>query len=125
MAQEQILIVDDDPEVLEALGRSLRRANYRTSSAPDAETALREIAASPPAVIVCDILMPGINGFQCCRELKAKPETAGIPVILMSGKTDPADHFWAKEVGARILLKKPVEVARLLSEIQSALAPAP
>lgn len=125
MSKPCILIVDDDPEVIEALGRVLRKAAYATASAPDGETALREIATTRPALVLSDVLMPGMNGFQCCRELKASPDTADIPVILMSGKTDPADHFWAKEVGARVLLRKPVEVPQLLAEIDRALAPPP
>ena len=121
MANECILLVDDDPEMIASIGRSLRAAGYTIVSAPDGESALREAATTRPAIVISDVLMPGINGFQCCRQLRAAPETQHIPVILMSGKTDPADHFWAKEVGARILMRKPIEIPRLLSEISSAL----
>jgi len=122
MANECILVVDDDPEVIASLARYLRSAGYTTVSAPDGETALQEVSKTRPAVVISDVLMPGLNGFQYCRQLKATPATAQIPVILISGKTDPADHFWAKEVGARTLLRKPVDIPQLLSEITSALA---
>ena len=105
--------------------RALRRAGFTTSTAPDGESALREVLVVKPALVVSDVLMPGINGFQVCRQLKANPDTAAIPVIMMSGKTDPADHFWAEEVGARILLRKPVDDSRLLAEIARALTVPP
>lgn len=125
MAKERILIIDDDPEMIASLGRTLRASGYTTVSAPDAETGLLEIAKERPAVIISDVQMPGINGFQLCRQLRASAATQDLPVILMSGKTDPADHFWAKEVGARVLLRKPIEVSKLVAEVAGALAPAP
>jgi CheY-like chemotaxis protein len=122
MANECILLVDDDPETLASLGRVLSNAGYTTKLAADAVTGMTETQSSRPAVVISDVLMtPGINGYQFCRQLKAAPQTRGIPVILMSGKTDPADQFWAKEVGARVLLRKPVENTRLLSEIANLL----
>jgi DNA-binding response OmpR family regulator len=123
MANELILIVDDDPEMLTAVGRAVRRAGYRTVVASDGAAALAEIATNPPALVVSDVLMPpGINGFQLCRKLKGAETTRATPVILMSGKTDPVDHFWAEEVGARLLLRKPLDLTRLLAEISDGLA---
>lgn len=125
MSNECILIVDDDPEVVAMVSRVVRKAGYQTVSATDGESALTEVAKSPPAIVICDVLMPpGINGFQCCRQLKASPSTREIPVILMSGKADAADHLWAEEVGARLLMRKPLDVPRLLAVIAEGLAAA-
>ncbi len=123
MANELILIVDDDPDMVASVGRAVRKAGYRTAAASDGGAALLEIAKNPPALVISDVLMPpGINGFQLCRQLKGAETTRGLPVILMSGKADPADHFWAEEVGARLLLRKPVDLPRLIAEIAQGLA---
>jgi two-component system response regulator MprA len=125
MANELILIVDDDPEMLTAIGRAIRKAGYRTAIASDGAAALAEIATNPPALVVSDVLMPpGINGFQLCRRVKGGETTKATPVILMSGKTDPVDHYWAEEVGARLLLRKPLDLTRLLAEITDGLTTA-
>jgi DNA-binding response OmpR family regulator len=122
MANELILIVDDDPDMLASIGRAIRKAGYRTVVASDGASALAEIATNPPALVVSDVLMPpGINGFQLCRKLKGAETTRETPVILISGKTDPVDHFWAEEVGARLLLRKPIDLALLLAEITDGL----
>src|SRR6185312_5999982 len=125
MANELILIVDDAPDMLASIGRAVRKAGYRTAVASDGAAALAEISTNPPALVVSDILMPpGINGFQLCRKLKSAETTRALPVILISGKTDPVDHFWAEEVGARLLLRKPLDLPRLLAEITDGLTPA-
>ncbi|CAN5545500.1 N/A [soil metagenome] len=122
MANELILIVDDDSELVATIGRSVRRAGYRTATAGDGDAALIDVAKTPPALVVSDVLMPpGINGFQLCRQLKGAEATKDIPVILISGKADAADHFWAQEVGARVLLRKPLDLTKLIEEIAEGL----
>ncbi len=115
-----ILIVDDDLEILSALARGLRAAGHTVTAARDGVAALEAARATPPQVILADVMMPGLNGFQLCRRLRQLPETAAVPVLLMSTKTDPADHFWSGEVGARALLLKPVELPEALAQLAAA-----
>ncbi len=113
----QILLVDDTADLLTALARSLRAAGFVVTTARDGESALTEAKEVSPDVVLSDVMMPGLNGFQTCRKLKADPNFANIPVLLMSAKTDPADHFWAEEVGAEMLLKKPLDVRKLVETL--------
>jgi CheY-like chemotaxis protein len=126
MANELILIVDDDPELNATIARSIRKAGFRTATAKDGDAALIEVAKLQPALVISDVLMPpSINGFQLCRQLKSAPTTKDIPVILISGKADAADHFWAHEVGARLLLRKPLDLTKLIAEVAEGLASRP
>lgn len=115
MTRHKILIIDDEPDLLTAYARSVRAAGYDVVMATHGEAALTEVESGRPDLVLSDVMMPGLNGFQTTRKLKETPGCENIPVILMSAKTDPADHFWAEEVGAVILLKKPLDT-RLLIE---------
>lgn len=113
----EILLVDDDFEVLADLGRALREAGHTVAVARDGLTALDAARAKPPDVVLADVTMPGLNGFQLCRRLRTLAETAHVPVFLMSGKADAADQLWAREVGARALLAKPIDPAEALAQL--------
>lgn len=121
MSRRKILIVDDEPDLRMALARSLKAAGYDVSVAHDGEAALAEVAKSSPDLILSDVMMPGLNGFQTTRKLKESEGSASIPVLLMSAKTDPADRFWAEEVGAVALLKKPLDTRVLVQRIEEVL----
>lgn len=112
-----ILLVDDDLEVLAGLARGLREAGHSVATARDGLVALDAARANPPDVILADVMMPGLNGYQLCRRLRQHTETARVPVFLMSEKVDPADQLWAREVGARELIAKPVEPAHALARL--------
>ena len=121
MSRLRILIVDDEPDLLAALVRSVKAAGYDVSTARDGESAITEVARQAPDLILSDVIMPGVNGFQATRKLKENEASAGIPVILMSGKVGPADKFWAAEVGAIALLKKPLDTRDLIQRIEDVL----
>ncbi len=118
----EILLADDDFEVLAELGRALREAGHSVAVARDGLAALDSARAKPPDVILADVTMPGLNGFQLCRRLRTFVETAHVPVVLMSGKADAADQLWAREVGARALLAKPLDLSEALAQL-SRIAP--
>lgn len=122
MTPRKILIVDDEPDLLASLARSVRAAGYDVTTARDGESALLQVAQGAPDLVLADVMMPGLNGFQTTRKLKENEASAAIPVLLMSGKTDPADRFWAEEVGAVALLKKPLDTRSLLQRIHDVLA---
>src|ERR1041384_3780980 len=121
---ELILVVDDDPDQRRLLERVLHGAGYRVLTAPDGEAGIATLSAVRPALVVLDVMMPKMNGFQPCRALRALPEGAKLPVIMLTSKDQPADRFWAEEVGADAYLQKPVDVTLLLDTIAERLGAA-
>ncbi len=107
------LIIEDDPDQRRLLERMLGAGGWRVEAAPDGEAGLALAAERRPDVIVLDVMMPRLNGYQACRRLKAEPATAAIPIVIVTTKDQPADEFWAREVGADAFLAKPVDVREL------------
>ena len=117
MTMLEILIVDDDLEVLATLSRGLRASGHSVAVARDGLVALDTARTSRPDVIIADIRMPGLNGFQLCRRLRQTAETRDVTVFLMSEKAEAVDHLWASEVGARALFAKPLDAAGALAQL--------
>ncbi|MBL8980254.1 MAG: response regulator [Gemmatimonadetes bacterium] len=107
------LIIEDDPDQRRLLERMLGASGWRVDTAPDGEAGLALARERQPQVIVLDVMMPRLNGYQACRRLRADPATAGIPIVIVTAKDQPADAYWAKEVGADAFLAKPVDVREL------------
>lgn len=108
-----VLVIEDDPDQRRLLQRMLSASGWRVEAAPDGEAGLRLAAERRPDVIVLDVMMPRLNGYQACRRLKAEPATATVPIVIVTTKDQPADEFWAREVGADAFLAKPVDVQQL------------
>jgi signal transduction histidine kinase len=117
-----ILIVDDTPANIAVLEVCLRDAGHRVSVARDGAQALARAAAEPPDLMLLDVLMPGIDGFEVCRRLKADPATAAIPVIFLTASTDRGDQLLAFEVGGVDYLAKPLRIAEMLARVDLQLA---
>ena len=118
-----ILIVDDDPGNLGALGRLLRR-DYAVRVAPSGERALEITAGStPPDLILLDVMMPMMSGYEVLRRLKADPATAGIPVIIFSAMDAGADVDKGRDLGAAGFISKPYDPDVVLAQVASHLAP--
>ena len=109
-----ILIADDDLEVVSTLARGLRAAGHTVTTARDGVGALDTARTSRPDVIIANVRLPGLNGFQLCRRLGQLDETRDLTVLLMSEKVEAVDQLWASEVGARALLPTPLEAADAL-----------
>jgi DNA-binding response OmpR family regulator len=115
-----ILLVDDNPRGLEPLDFRLKQLGYRTTIAVNGEVAVEYVKKDPPILVVLDVTMPEMNGYQACRQIKRIDKK--IPVIILTAKTDPADKFWAFQSGANEFLNKPVDPAVVLARIQALLA---
>lgn len=114
-----ILVVDDYDANLQALDAVLSGEGYVVQLARNADEALDLVHREPPDVVVSDIRMPGRDGFDLCRTLKAAPATWLIPVVLLTGATEPRDRIHAIEAGANDFLTKPIDQSELKARVRS------
>jgi Response regulator containing a CheY-like receiver domain and an HD-GYP domain len=112
-----ILIVDDSPDNVTLLG-SLLKGHYRVKAAIDGDRALAiAFGEEPPDLVLLDIVMPGMDGYEVCGRLKARPETADIPVIFLTAKTDSADEEKGLGLGAVDYIMKPISPAIVMARV--------
>ena len=105
----QIMIVDDSPTDAHLLRKMLEKNGFNTVTAADADEGISVARREKPDLILMDVVMPGLNGFQATRELTMDPETAAIPVIIVTRKDQRVDRVWGMRQGARDYITKPVK----------------
>ena len=123
MKKISVLLVDDHTVVRQGL-RVLLQAEGDMEVVGEAENgrqAVRMARKAPPDVVVMDIVMPGRNGFQACRDLKSDERYKNVPVILCTSKSQESDKFWGQQQGANSYLVKPVKAEALLDAIKDVL----
>jgi len=120
-ARPTILVVDDTPENIDVL-RGILGAEYTLKVANSGLLALKIAAAQPPDLILLDIMMPGMDGYEVCRQLKADPRTAAIPVIFITARAETEDEVQGLVLGAVDYLTKPVIPAIVRARVQTQLA---
>jgi putative two-component system response regulator len=118
---EKILIVDDETGARAALEFLLRREGFEVRDAADGPAAIQECASFRPDLILLDIMMPGMDGFEVCRRIKATPETRLTPVVLITGLTGTEDRIMGINAGADDFLSKPIDLNELLARTRSLL----
>lgn len=114
-----ILIVDDTPDNLALLSDALDEAGYMVLVALDGNSALTRIQRRRPDLILLDAMMPGLDGFETCRRIKAQPETANIPVLFMTALTDSEHVVKGFEAGAIDYVSKPIQCNEVLARVAS------
>jgi len=102
-----VLIVDDVRTDREVLARMVEATGNKVIFATNGEEALTQARALLPALVLMDVVMPGLDGFGACRRMKKEPETAKIPVVLITYKSSETDQFWGRKQGADDYLTKP------------------
>ena len=117
----RILVVDDNPLNLRMLADWLATEHYVVNTATDGFEALAKIAAERPDIVLLDVVMPELNGFEVCRRIKADPTMADIPVIMVTALSDVDDLVRGFESGANDFLTKPINKTELLLRVRSAL----
>jgi twitching motility two-component system response regulator PilH len=122
MAVQTILVVDDSPTALQLISEPLTANGYQVITASDGEEALMRARQEMPDLIVLDIILPKLNGFQVCRQLKTDPATEGLKILLLSSKNQDSDKFWGEKQGADAYVTKPFEDEELLAGIRQLLA---
>jgi len=121
VTKKRILVVDDEMYIVNILDFTLAAEGLEVISAANGEEALRKTMEQTFDLIILDVMMPKIDGFEVCRALKAKEETKNIPVILLTAKDRDADKEKGKEAGAELYMTKPFSPTRLLDEVRGLL----
>jgi twitching motility two-component system response regulator PilH len=119
MPIHRILVVDDSATERYYLSDILKKRGYEVATAENAEDGLAMARKGKPDLILMDVVMPGMNGFQATRKLAKDPETQAIPVILCTTKDQETDRLWGMRQGAAAYLTKPVVPAELLARIEA------
>ncbi|MDP1809241.1 MAG: response regulator, partial [Actinomycetota bacterium] len=115
---DKILIIDDEPAVVELVEAKLRTSGYETLTATNGRDGIEAAHASNPNLVLLDILMPEIDGFEVCRRLKADKETESIPIMFLSGKLLERDVVKGLELGADDYIIKPFSPRELVARIK-------
>jgi CheY-like chemotaxis protein len=118
----KILCVDDDPLILQMLGDILRLRGYTVVTATDGETGLDATARERPDLILLDVMMPGIDGFEVCRLLKADAIMKSVPIVFLTAMNDATLSTRALEAGAVLALQKTADTKTVFGTIEAALA---
>jgi twitching motility two-component system response regulator PilH len=121
MSKAKILIVDDSPTDLKIISEPFVSEGYDLITASDGEEALEKAEAERPALMVLDVVMPKLNGFQVCRKVKTSPELSGIKIIMLTSKNQESDEFWGMKQGADAYMTKPFDGSELLAKAVSLL----
>jgi len=121
MPKEKILLVDDEDDILDLVGYNLTREGYRVRTAVRGEEALRKIKEDPPDLILLDLMLPDIDGFDVCKELKSNPRTAYIPIVMLTAKTAESDQVAGLELGSDDYVMKPFSPSVLLARVRAVL----
>jgi two-component system OmpR family response regulator len=121
VSRPRVLVVDDEPEMRAMLDTVLRRAGLDVELAADGQVALEAALARPPALVITDIVMPRLDGWQLCRRLRAEPATAAVPVVFLSARNRAPDRIYGLQLGADDYLPKPFDTRELVARIRAVL----
>ncbi|MEL7092872.1 MAG: phosphate regulon transcriptional regulator PhoB [Pseudomonadota bacterium] len=120
-SQPRVLVVEDEPAQREVLAYNLEAEGFAVSRAQNGEEAMLLVHEDAPDIIVLDWMMPNLSGIEVCRRLKIKPETRGIPVIMLSARSEEVDKVRGLETGADDYVVKPYSVLELMARVRSQL----
>ena len=113
------LVVDDDPEVVDAVSEALQDDGYRVETATDGASALKSVLEAPPDLIVLDVRMPNLNGWEFCEIVRRQSHTRDVPVLFLTACTDVRDQITAMQVGGSDHLPKPFRLEALRDKVRS------
>ncbi|EIL95598.1 MULTISPECIES: response regulator [Rhodanobacter] len=116
-----ILIIDDSPTDVRVFTTLLERAGHAVQSVGTAEEGIERVRAEQPDLVIMDVIMPGMNGFQATRTLSRDPVTANVPIVMISTKSMETDRVWGMRQGAKAFITKPVNEKDLLACINDLL----
>ena len=121
MANGTILVVDDEQDIQELVEYNLAKAGYEVSCVGSGEAALQAARTTPPDLIVLDLMLPGLDGLDCCRVLRSDPTTRNIPIVMLTAKGEDSDVVAGLELGADDYVTKPFSPRVLIARVQAVL----
>ena len=119
--EKKILVVDDEASIRSLLLLNLRKAGYTALEAADGQRAIELAETEAPALMLLDLMLPGMDGLAVCRHLKEQPATAGIPIIMLTARDEESDRVLGLEMGADDYVAKPFSVRELMARIKAVL----
>jgi twitching motility two-component system response regulator PilH len=117
----KILIIDDSPTDVRVFTTLLERAGHRVDAVNNAEDGIERVRVTQPDLVIMDVIMPGMNGFQATRTLTRDPETSAVPIVIITTKSMETDRVWGMRQGAKAFITKPVNEKELLACIDELL----
>jgi len=118
MSKKRILVVEDEESLLKLESILLVAKGYHVTGVVDGMAALEEIAASKPDLVILDVMIPELDGFEVCRRIKASPETSHIPVVMLTAKKNQQDMEYGERMGADAYLTKPFKAAVIMEAVE-------
>jgi len=120
MSTPRLLMIEDDARLAQMVVAYLGQSGYEVAHAGDGESGLEQVALHPPGLVILDLMLPGIDGLEVCRRIRALPGDAGrTPVLMLTAKGDPMDRIIGLELGADDYLPKPFEPRELLARVRA------
>ena len=117
----KILIVDDEQDIVELLSHNLGKEGFSTIKAYDGEAALGLVRSGKPDLMILDLMLPKMNGLDVCKAIRRNPETANLPIIMLTAKGEEIDKIIGLEIGADDYITKPFSVKELIARVRSIL----
>jgi two-component system OmpR family response regulator/two-component system alkaline phosphatase synthesis response regulator PhoP len=121
MANELILVVDDEAAITDFVAYNLEQAGYRAHVESSGRGALRSAESAPPDLVVLDLMLPDMNGFEVCKALRGRKQTAHVPVIMLTARDDEVDKVVGLEIGADDYVTKPFSPRELVARVGAVL----
>ena len=118
---QKILVVEDEPDISKLVSYNLTQERFRVLTAEDGEQALRMIQREKPNLVVLDLMLPGLSGIELCRMLRERPETAKLPILMLTAKAGEADRIVGLEMGADDYLAKPFSPREMVARVRAIL----
>ncbi|MDG0990415.1 MAG: response regulator [Yoonia sp.] len=116
---KRVLLIEDEPNIIEAISFILSRDGWTVHTHADGETAMTKVRATPPDLIILDVMLPGRSGFDILRDLRADPETQATPVMMLTARGQAKDRELATRLGASQFMTKPFSNAKVRDTVRA------
>jgi phosphate regulon transcriptional regulator PhoB len=121
MIKKKILVADDEKDIVELIAYNLEQEGFTVSKAFDGRKAWEMVQADKPDLVILDLMMPAMPGMEVCRMIRRQAETAAIPIIMLTAKSDPVDKILGLEIGADDYITKPFHIRELIARVRAVL----
>ena len=121
MAAQKILVIEDEPDIRKLVQYNLVQDNFKVLEAEDGEQALKILKRDKPNLVILDLMLPGLSGLEICRALREHPETARLPILMLTARAGEADKVIGLEMGADDYLAKPFSPREMVARVRALL----